>query len=97
MLTMIYIMIYIKIEIGGRNIMTMRAKLFENGRSQAVRLPKEYRFEGDEVRINRIGDIVILVPVKSKWDNFMKAVDMFSDDFLAEERAEQTGDKRETL
>jgi len=49
------------------------------------------------VRINRIGDIVILVPVKSKWDNFMKAVDMFSDDFLAEGRAEQTGDKRETL
>ena len=43
--------------------MTMRAKLFENGRSQAVRLPKEYRFEGDEVRINKIGDIVILVPI----------------------------------
>ncbi|MBR5340346.1 MAG: antitoxin [Erysipelotrichaceae bacterium] len=77
--------------------MTMRAKLFENGRSQAVRLPKEYRFEGDEVRINKIGDIVILVPIKSKWDNFMKAVDMFSDDFLSDGRAEQIADRREEL
>ena len=78
-------------------IMTMRAKLFENGRSQAVRLPKEYRFEGDEVRINKIGDIVILVPIKSKWDNFLKAVDMFSDDFLSDGRAEQIADRREEL
>ena len=77
--------------------MTMRAKLFENGRSQAVRLPKEYRFEGTEVRINKIGDIIILVPIKSKWDSFMKAVDMFSDDFLEEGRAEQTKDIREEL
>lgn len=77
--------------------MTMRAKLFENGRSQAVRLPKEYRFEGNEVRINKIGDIIILVPIKSKWDNFMKAVDMFSDDLFEEGRATQTTDIREEL
>ena len=38
----------------------MTAKLFENGRSQAVRLPKEYRFNGDEVAINKVGDIVIM-------------------------------------
>lgn len=77
--------------------MTMRAKLFENGRSQAVRLPKEFRFEGEEVRINKIGDIVILVPIKNKWDNFMKAIDMFSDDFLEDGRAEQVLDVREEL
>ncbi len=40
-----------------------RAKLFWNGRSQAVRLPKEFRFEGDEVEIRREGDLVVLVPV----------------------------------
>ena len=40
-----------------------RAKLFWNGRSQAVRLPKEFRFEGDEVEIHREGDAVILSPV----------------------------------
>ena len=44
----------------------MTAKLFENGRSQAVRLPKEYRFSGDEVAINTVGDIVILMPNEDK-------------------------------
>jgi len=44
------------------------AKLFKNGRSQAVRLPKEFRFEGKEVKIRRLGDKVILEPLKrSKW------------------------------
>lgn len=40
----------------------MTAKLFENGRSQAVRLPKEYRFQGDEVEVNKIGDDVLFMP-----------------------------------
>ena len=43
-----------------------RAKLFWNGRSQAVRLPREYRFEGEEVRIRRDGERVILEPVKRR-------------------------------
>lgn len=64
----------------------MTAKIFENGRSQAVRLPKEYRFDAEEVAINKIGDIVFLMPKTSKWDSFMKAIDMFSDDFFQEER-----------
>ena len=46
------------------------AKVFENGRSQAVRLPKEYRFSTDEVMVNRIGDIVLLMPKGGKWDSF---------------------------
>ena len=50
----------------------MHAKLFENGRSQAVRLPKEYRFSGDEVAINKIGDVVILMPKENKWSGFFK-------------------------
>jgi antitoxin VapB len=45
-----------------------RAKIFWNGRSQAVRLPREFRFEGEEVLIRRAGDAVILEPVgKRKW------------------------------
>jgi antitoxin VapB len=44
------------------------AKLFQNGRSQAVRLPKEFRFEGTEVRIRRHGAAVILEPVVKGWD-----------------------------
>ncbi|MBP5472986.1 MAG: AbrB/MazE/SpoVT family DNA-binding domain-containing protein, partial [Lachnospiraceae bacterium] len=49
----------------------MTAKLFENGSSQAVRLPKEFRFEGDEVMIGKVGDFVVLSPKGDKWDKFM--------------------------
>ena len=41
------------------------AKLFMHGRSQAVRLPKEFRFEGKELRVSRIGDKVIIEPMKT--------------------------------
>lgn len=60
----------------------LTAKIFENGRSQAVRLPKECRFSSDEVLVNKIGDIVILLPKSSNWDSFAAAIDMFSDDFM---------------
>ena len=46
--------------------MTSTAKLFMHGRSQAVRLPKEFRFEGTEVRVSRVGDKVILEPLKKR-------------------------------
>ncbi len=61
----------------------MTAKLFENGRSQAVRLPKEYRFQGDEVLVNKIGDVVLLMPKGDKWSGFLSALNLFSDDFMS--------------
>ena len=75
----------------------MTAKVFENGRSQAIRLPKECRFSSDEVMVNKIGDIVILLPKQDKWDSFMRAVDMFSDDFMADGRSEDMVQEREGL
>ena len=75
----------------------MTAKVFENGRSQAVRLPKECRFQSDEVMVNKIGDIVLIMPKTSKWDAFMKAIDMFSDDFMKEGREPQLLQEREEL
>jgi antitoxin VapB len=74
---MVYIGIYHKD--GEVGIMESLAKLFQNGRSQAVRLPKEFRFEGTEVRIRKQGKKVILEPVKnSKWpDGFW---DVFTED-----------------
>lgn len=75
----------------------MTAKVFENGRSQAVRLPKEFRFEGDEVMIGKVGDIVVLSPKGDKWDLFMKALDMFSDDVFEKGRGEQIFQERENL
>ena len=48
--------------------MEARAKIFQNGRSQAVRLPKEFRFKGNEVKISKKGNKVILEPLeRSKW------------------------------
>ena len=75
----------------------MNAKVFENGRSQAIRLPKECRFSSDEVMVNKIGDIVILLPKQSKWDSFIRAIDMFSDDFMADGRATDISQEREAL
>ena len=46
--------------------MSATAKLFMHGRSQAVRLPKEFRFEGSEVRVSKVGDKVILEPLQKK-------------------------------
>lgn len=60
------------------------AKLFKTGRSQAVRLPKEYRFEGDEVLIKRVGDGVLLLPKNNAWSNLLAAVYEFEDDFTLE-------------
>ncbi len=53
------------------------AKLFWNGRSQAVRLPKEFRFEGDEVLVRREGETVVLEPVSNaKWpDGYWARID----------------------
>ena len=75
----------------------MTAKVFENGRSQAVRLPKEYRFNTDEVAVNRIGDIVLLMPKTNKWSSFMQAIDMFSDDFMQDGRDGSLEQEREAL
>ena len=74
----------------------LTAKIFENGRSQAVRLPKECRFSSDEVLVNKIGDIVILLPKSSNWDSFAAAIDMFSDDFMDDKR-EDSLQEREIL
>lgn len=60
------------------------AKLFTNGRSQAIRLPKEFRFEGDEVYIRKVGDDVVLSARKPSWKDFFQEPSAFGDDFLAE-------------
>lgn len=58
------------------------AKLFKNGRSQAVRIPKEFRFEGSEVYIERDGDRIVLSPKKKlSWREFFEDLPPLSDDF----------------
>ncbi len=58
------------------------AKLFWSGRSQAVRLPKEFRFEGGEVRIRRHGSAVILEPIGEDWSWLDALVGKLDDDFV---------------
>lgn len=72
------------------------AKLFQNGQSQAVRLPKEFRFEGDEVIIKRSGNAVILLPANHSWDVLVNSLDQFSDDFMSD-RAQPNQQVREDL
>ena len=70
------------------------AKLFMNGRSQAVRLPREYRFEGqEEVLIKRMGEMVVLIP-KGKWEAvYLDGINSFPTDFKMER--EQLVDAKE--
>ena len=75
----------------------MTAKVFENGRSQAVRLPKECRFDADEVAVNKVGDIVMLVPKTSRWNSFMQAIDMFTPDCFEDVREDVEVQERESL
>lgn len=72
------------------------AKLFNNGRSQAVRLPKELRFSGEDVYVRKIGNMVILLPKNDPWSPLMSSLDQFSDDFMSA-REQPPQDVREEL
>ncbi len=72
------------------------AKLFQNGQSQAVRLPKEYRFSGEQVFIKQVGNAVVLLPYHAPWQSLIDSLDAFSDDFLAE-RQQPAAQEREPL
>jgi len=73
----------------------LTAKLFKNGQSQAVRLPKECRFEADEVYIKKIGLLVLLIPRGREWEIFMDGINGFSDDFTVERLNELPADRTE--
>ena len=73
------------------------AKLFINGNSQAVRLPKDYRFQGNEVGIRKIGNVAILFPIDQVWETFIDGLNSFSDDFLTGGREQQLEQERENL
>ncbi len=74
--------------------MSKTAKLFTTVRSQAVRLPKAFRFEGSEVFIHREGERVILSPKPESWDDFFNATERPSADFMAD-RVDLEPEKRE--
>jgi antitoxin VapB len=72
------------------------AKLFQNGQSQAVRLPKEFRFEGGEVFIKKVGNATVLLPIQNPWQPLLDSLGKFSPDFM-EDREQPTQQDREDL
>ncbi len=60
------------------------AKIFQNGKSQAIRLPKEYRFRGTQVYVKRVGNAVVLIPEHDSWQTLLDSLELFSDDFMVE-------------
>ena len=69
--------------------MSKTAKLFRNGRSQAVRLPREFRFEGDEVLIRRVGNGVLLEPKIRDVRQWFAKLDLFKGEFIKKESPQQ--------
>lgn len=57
----------------------IEAKVFKSGNSQAIRLPKEYRINSDSVRINKIGNLLIILPPNDPWSNFIEGINEASD------------------
>jgi len=73
------------------------AKLFLNGQSQAVRLPKEFRFTDDEVYIKKVGHVVMLFPKNRVWETFLEGLDNFTNDFMTDGRELDTQQVRDGL
>ncbi len=73
------------------------AKIFTNGASQAVRLPKEFRFDGDEVCIKRIGSAVLLFPKAEAWRLMADSLGKADADFMADRNQPRRADKRKRL
>jgi antitoxin VapB len=73
-----------------------KAKLFKNGQSQAVRLPREFRLAGDEVYVKHVGNAVLLIPVSDGWASLEQSLAMFVD-FMPERNQPDKPDTREGL
>lgn len=73
------------------------AKLFKSGRSQAVRLPKKYRFDGEEVYVKKVGEAVVLLPREDSWRTLYESLGSFSEDFMAERGQPTDPQDREPL
>ncbi|NGZ09773.1 MAG: antitoxin [Nitrospira sp. LK70] len=69
-------------------------KLFMSGNSQAVRIPREFQLEGNEVKIQRRGKTLVIRPKKQTWQSLIDSLAMFTDDFMEEARQQPPLQKR---
>jgi len=70
------------------------AKVFRSGNSQAVRIPKEFQFQGQEVEIRRRGDALVLRPLRRTWAALTSSLALFTEDFMAEGRRQPVPQRR---
>lgn len=70
------------------------AKIFRSGNSRAVRIPKEFQMQGDEVEIERKGESLLLRPKRKSWDSFSESLHKFTDDFMRDGRDQPKVEKR---
>ena len=75
----------------------MTVKPFMTGRSQAIRLPKEFRLPDEEIFVNRVGDTVTLTPVSKLRSTFLEALGEFTPDFMADGEPPQTAAEEDAL
>ncbi len=73
------------------------AKLFKNGQSQAVRLPKEFRMAGKEVYIKKQGEAIVLLPKEKSWAPLFESLNHFEKDFRIERNQPAENQKREPM
>ena len=74
----------------------IKTKTFMTGRSQAIRLPKEYRFSGEDIYINKIDGVLMVVEGSKLWDVFEGSLDKFTEDFMSD-RGTDIRDRRADL
>jgi len=84
----LYILVYVRRE------PMKTAKVFKSGNSQAVRIPKEFHLDDEEVEIRRRGDSLILRPKKRSWAALFESLDKFTEDFMADGRRQPLVQKR---
>ncbi len=73
------------------------AKIFQTGRSQAVRLPKAFRFNSDEVMIKHFGNGVLLLPIENPWQLMQDAINEFETGFQLEREAQEEQQREDIL
>lgn len=71
------------------------AKIFSEGDTQLVELPKNFRFREEEIFINRVGDAILLLPKEKTLAGIMSELDLFTDDFMSEGRKDLPPEVRE--
>lgn len=71
-----------------------KAKIFQNGQSLAVRIPKEFRVKGKEIYIKKMGSAIVLIPInEDPWTDWEKSLNLFSTDFLEERKQPKPQDR----